>query len=367
MTLLKVSQLAAQSDTDVVNWKSQVEDEWSNEQQASEETNIYQITGDNLDLEVKTKVMTLSRQKSLHWFNMVATKDRVPILNSLPLYNVVEHTQPSIMSLASTAFLPSPTDDANFKSGCVELIIRVLCHHLKDLTDFQKCVVSHLPHKYTTEAAKQSVQVPLGILQLNENHQKDIIEILQRNNRMYVPHHRGVNGSHDPIIRVMFGGDQLTAERARNAQRAVVDGNTQYERIDSLIPKIEDFHAQMNFLDAIFQKFYSTSSCGDQGTLYHLRTVLNRRNVVKEPRKAYDACSKFLDGVLDGHILACSLAHFHLTSLDQSFVPNAVKAGNVTTKREWLTREIESMLDTCVQKFALLRDCRVWRSAGSSF
>ena len=39
-------------------WKSQVEDEWSNEQQACEETNI---TGDNLDLEV----MTLSRQNNL--------------------------------------------------------------------------------------------------------------------------------------------------------------------------------------------------------------------------------------------------------------------------------------------------------------
>ena len=151
MTLLQVSQLAAQSDTDVVNWKSQAEDEWSNEQQASEETKIYQITGDNLDLEVKTKVMTPSRQnKSLHWFNMVATKDRVPIPNPLPLYNVVEHTQPSIMSMVSTAFLPSPTDDANFKSGCVELIIRVLCHHLQDLTDFQKCVISLLPHKYST-------------------------------------------------------------------------------------------------------------------------------------------------------------------------------------------------------------------------
>ena len=58
---------------------------------------IYQITGDNLDLEVRTKFMTLSSQnKSLHWFNMVATKDRVPILNPLPLYNVVEHNQPSI-------------------------------------------------------------------------------------------------------------------------------------------------------------------------------------------------------------------------------------------------------------------------------
>ena len=99
----------------------------------------------------------------------------------------------------------------------------------------------------------------------------------------------------------MFGGDQLTAERVRNAQRAVVDGNTQYERIDSLIPKIEDFHAQMNFLDAIFQKFYSTSSCGDQGTLYHLRTVLNRRNVVKEPRKAYDACMFWMDTYLPAH------------------------------------------------------------------
>ena len=91
---------------------------------------------------------------------MVATKVRVPIPNPLPLYSVVEHNQPSIKSLPSTVFLPSLTDDDNFKSGCVELIIRVLCHHLKDLTNFQECMISHI---YTTEADKQSVQGPLAV------------------------------------------------------------------------------------------------------------------------------------------------------------------------------------------------------------
>ena len=188
------------------------------------------------------------------------------------------------------------------------------------------------------ESAIKSVQVPLGVTELNESKQKYMIDIMHQINSKYVPHYQESLGSHNPVIRVLFGGDQLTVERARGAQKAVLDGNTRYDRIGSLIPQIEDFHAQMNFLDTIFQKFYSTLSSGDQGTMYHLRTLLNRRNVVKDPKKAYDACSAFLNDILNGHIVACAMAYFKLTSKDQPFVPALVQSGSETTKRKWLER-----------------------------
>ena len=42
---------------------------------------------------------------------------------------------------------------------------------------------------------------------------------------------------------IFFGGDQLTEERARNVQKAKADGATSQERIDTVWPKNEDWHA----------------------------------------------------------------------------------------------------------------------------
>ena len=339
MTLVKIDELAKRNDKKLLQWKSDVQVFSSAGHVAP-----YQITGDNLDLEIRTKVMTLSRQnKSLHWFNMVATKERV--------YNSIatgSQQQPSILSLDPGQFLSSASDDTQLRSNFVELTMRVLCQNLKDLRDFTHSVIDHIPHKYSNESAEQSEQVLLGILELNENKQKDMIDIIRIINNKYVPYQQNSDGTHDPVMRIFFGGDQLTVERARGAQKAVLDGNTQYDRMGSLIPKIEDFHAQINLLDTIFQKFYSTLSSGDPGTLYHLRTLLNRRNVVKDPKKAYDACSAFLDDVLNGHLLACGMAYFGLTEKDDKFVPRTVKCADDKTRRSWLCNKVERMLDKFV-------------------
>ena len=50
-------------------------------------------------------------------------------------------------------------------------------------------------------------------------------------------------------IAVLFGGDQLTAARARGAKRAVMNGATFQKRLEGIYPVAEDWHAKMNFLD----------------------------------------------------------------------------------------------------------------------
>ena len=120
MTLIKVGQLAEQCDKDVCKWKSDVEEN-------SERHEVpYQITGDNLDLQIQTKVMSLSRQnKSLHWFNMVATQERV----QSPVFSDQE-PRPSIMALSPKKFLPSTSDDEHLRKEFTVLVTRVLCHNL---------------------------------------------------------------------------------------------------------------------------------------------------------------------------------------------------------------------------------------------
>ena len=59
----------------------------------------------------------------------------------------------------------------------------------------------------------------------------------------YVPCTFNEDGTiQDPIEELPFGGDQLTIERAKNCQLAMLDGESKYDQISALLPKFEDWH-----------------------------------------------------------------------------------------------------------------------------
>ena len=61
----------------------------------------------------------------------------------------------------------------------------------------------------------------------------------------YVPCTR-VGDSVDVLEKIPFGGDLLTEERAINIQKAFLDGDNSFERLEGLPPKFEDWHAKKN-------------------------------------------------------------------------------------------------------------------------
>ena len=72
-----------------------------------------------------------------------------------------------------------------------------------------------------------------------------MIDILQELHDKYVPIHIYTEDDteHKEILeKVFFGGDQLTEERSRNAIYARSDGDDSYEKLEGLIPKVEDWH-----------------------------------------------------------------------------------------------------------------------------
>ncbi len=48
----------------------------------------------------------------------------------------------------------------------------------------------------------------------------------------------------------------------------------------------------------------STASSSDHGSLYQLRNILNRTNVVKDPTKNFNACDDFFQSIVSGHVIA---------------------------------------------------------------
>ena len=69
-----------------------------------------------------------------------------------------------------------------------------------------------------------------------------MLDILQTIHDEYIPVARGTDRLTGEET-VFFGGDQLTEERATNARDARSGGDNEFERLEGVIPKVEDWHA----------------------------------------------------------------------------------------------------------------------------
>lgn len=85
------------------------------------------------------------------------------------------------------------------------------------------------------------MQVPLGVLAKSEQKGEDMVDIMEYIHR-YVP--TTTNGDMFPIL---FGGDQLTRERASNAKDTKLQSSKPIKRLLGLVPKVEDWHTRVVF------------------------------------------------------------------------------------------------------------------------
>ncbi len=79
-------------------------------------------------------------------------------------------------------------------------------------------------------------------------------------------------------------------------------------------------------LQVVWKYFYSKKSTGEHGTLYQLRNLVNRSNVVVDPVKAFNACDDFLKLVVTCHILTASMEVLGMKSLGDT--PSEVAMSN---------------------------------------
>ena len=84
----------------------------------------------------------------------------------------------------------------------------------------------------------------LGLEFLNSNKSGDMADILKSLHEQYVPVKDG-----EVMHTTVLHGDQLTEERARNAQWTYKNGETEEERLQGLEPTFSEFHLKMCLLE----------------------------------------------------------------------------------------------------------------------
>lgn len=90
----------------------------------------------------------------------------------------------------------------------------------------------------------------------------------------------------------------------------------------------------------------------DGGTLYQLRNLINRRNVVSVPKNNVAACEEFFLLVVEAHILAAAMSVFGMTNLSdapsKTFFPDGSDNLDSLQKQQLLMLAVQSITDQFV-------------------
>ena len=85
---------------------------------------------------------------------------------------------------------------------------------------------------------------------------------------------------------------------------------------DNLLQKVPSIHctaqAQTNIscitdAQVIWKRLYSSCSGMDTGTLFQLRNVINRRNVITDVSKDLTACEEFMQLATIAHVMSAAI------------------------------------------------------------
>ena len=105
-----------------------------------------------MDLEQAARIQShKTTNKSLHWFQIYAVKDRVACDPSLS-----EGPQKSLDDLQLQEFLPTAEVQARLIDDFTLLVPRIIVQYLPAYQLFRKGVFFHIPHVHSAEMIKKS-------------------------------------------------------------------------------------------------------------------------------------------------------------------------------------------------------------------
>lgn len=118
------------------------------------------IAFDNIDLELKVKNMTMSKQnRDIHWVNHKMFINRVHG-NSLPC----DGPRCDLSEVSNSNFLPSIKDQKRQRFNYIVLVSRILTQYFDAFGPLKDVCIQHIPHKYSKEMCEKSTKVTFRII-----------------------------------------------------------------------------------------------------------------------------------------------------------------------------------------------------------
>jgi L1 cell adhesion molecule like protein len=217
----------------------------------------YKLVGDNLDKYIRPRHEAVDRHSSsVHYFHSFAVRDRC---DTSTLEDDPSLPDISLDSFSSDKVLPSAADYNALLENYTIIVARIIQKHIKFFKENIPTIKRHISHVHSVEMSQKSDVVPLGVLFKNETSHEDMIDIMSHL-QQYVPTDTTEDEVLNPFTNepfkvhidkfyhILFGGDQLTVERAIGSKKERFNEARGIERLDGLLPVVEDWHAKVAFL-----------------------------------------------------------------------------------------------------------------------
>lgn len=275
---------------------------------------LVKITGDNLDIYVKTSKLTSEkRNQDLHLFTSNVIFSRIATTD-------MSNTKPNVEANKLTA------DDVLLTSGSLKqeilayaysvLLARILCK-LPAFQSYKKLIPEHLPHEYSKKMEAKSLVYPLPIQFRNEAKHEDCLCIMDTYEDQLIKMFTEAFGNTDVLRKfgVPVGGDQLTRVRLQEAKNIRCLSVTPERRLDDLHPIVcEMWHNKQDFLEKCFKALYKTSNTPP--TLAYFKTLLQRSNVNGKVKGRFQPHFDLLMTVGEGMITEQFMEFFNMEDMD---------------------------------------------------
>ena len=293
------------------------------------------LIGDNLNFEEGVTYETIDRHK--HQVHMFASCALVtdPVFEEKP-----NRPEIPLRDITMDDVTLSPVEYSIMRDDIVSIVAEVLAKYLPQLKFHLETVPKRFAEPHP-EYGKKTTVIPLPVLPLNEQFDKDTVKILD--------FYEGLLDelpfpTKEPI---QIGGDQLTRERFGTAINVRL-GNL-HKRFAQLGPvTFEYFHLGMNYLSKmVFATLWNDGGEGEIGTLRGEKERVIRNSVDKDPTKAYEADKVFFINFVSAYLVEAALSYYGMESRnDHPTLNKPPENGSLEERKAWVYRSLGKLIDT---------------------
>ena len=149
--------------------------------------NTIEIIGDNLDVSIAPKVMTIDKQrKSLHWF-LTMVKQRSVTYEDLNIQGPAP-AQESILDILSSNYIPTEEQMQSVKKNFVFHVSHILLEYIKFIQEANIHYPEYISHPFIEKTKTKSTVLNCDLIEESENSNAGMITILEKLHEMVVPH-----------------------------------------------------------------------------------------------------------------------------------------------------------------------------------
>ncbi|VDI38279.1 Hypothetical predicted protein [Mytilus galloprovincialis] len=264
----------------------------------NEEKLGYSIVFDNVNKHIKAR--STDRKHGNTMKNMVqayAAVDRIPSLH----LSDEKPTSDQISQIPIESYLPDDNFRKSLRKDFIVEVKKILKTHLEFFTNMYLSEDND-DHCYSRQSSKKSKLIPLGVLNKDECKIAEMIDVMEDYHK-YVPMGTDMN----PFIIPLYG-DQLSVERANDAQNARINAESQWDQLQGLHPSIQEWHKRAIILVDTYKVLFSSKSARSVGTLSHIRNTYRHINVKADVQHSFNEATELLRFATTSYVLASALS-----------------------------------------------------------